>query len=260
MKESVNRFALRIRNLTKTFGGLRAVDECSFDLEENLIAGLIGPNGAGKTTLFNMLSGLLAPDSGKIFFKGREITRLPAHKRAALGIGRTFQITHALRKMKVLDNLKLAAQSQLGENIVNVWLRPRAVREQERRIEERALEILEFLNLYELKDEYAGNLSGGQKKLLEIGRMLMLEPRLILMDEPFAGINPVLAEEIGEHIRKLRERRGITILIIEHNIERVLRLSDVVYVMSEGKIIAQGDPDSIRSDERVIEAYLGSGR
>jgi len=259
MEESANRFALRAQNLTKTFGGLRAVDECSFDLEENLIAGLIGPNGAGKTTLFNVLSGLLAPDSGKIFFKGQEITRLPAHKRAALGIGRTFQITHALRKMKVLDNLKLAAQSQLGENIANVWLRPRAVREQERKIEERALEMLKFLNLYELRDEYAGNLSGGQKKLLEIGRMLMLEPCLILMDEPFAGVNPVLAEEIGEHIRKLRER-GLTILIIEHNIKRVLRLSDVVYVMSEGKIIAQGDPESIRRDERVIEAYLGSGR
>jgi len=244
MEESANRFALCTQNLTKAFGGLRAVDECSFDLEENLIAGLIGPNGAGKTTLFNVLSGLLAPDSGKIFFKGQEITRLPAHKRAALGIGRTFQITHALRKMKVLDNLKLAAQSQLGENIANVWLRPRAVREQERKIEERALEMLKFLNLYELRDEYAGNLSGGQKKLLEIGRMLMLEP---------------LAEEIGEHIRKLRER-GLTILIIEHNIKRVLRLSDVVYVMSEGKIIAQGDPESIRRDERVIEAYLGSGR
>lgn len=259
MEESANRFALCTQNLTKAFGGLRAVDECSFDLEENLIAGLIGPNGAGKTTLFNVLSGLLAPDSGKIFFKGQEITRLPAHKRAALGIGRTFQITHALRKMKVLDNLKLAAQSQLGENIANVWLRPRAVREQERKIEERALEMLKFLNLYELRDEYAGNLSGGQKKLLEIGRMLMLEPCLILMDEPFAGVNPVLAEEIGEHIRKLRER-GLTILIIEHNIKRVLRLSDVVYVMSEGKIIAQGDPESIRRDERVIEAYLGSGR
>ncbi len=259
MEMSANRFALRTQNLTKAFGGLRAVDECSFDLEEGVIAGLIGPNGAGKTTLFNMLSGLLAPDSGKIFFKGQEITRLPAHKRAALGIGRTFQITHALRKMKVLDNLKLAAQSQLGENIANVWLRPRAVREQERKIEERALEMLKFLNLYELRDEYAGNLSGGQKKLLEIGRMLMLEPCLILMDEPFAGVNPVLAEEIGEHIRKLRER-GITILVIEHNIKRILRLSDVVYVMSEGKIIAQGDPESIRRDERVIEAYLGSGR
>ncbi|RLC73132.1 MAG: ABC transporter ATP-binding protein [Chloroflexi bacterium] len=259
MEMSANRFALRTQNLTKAFGGLRAVDECSFDLEEGVIAGLIGPNGAGKTTLFNMLSGLLAPDSGKIFFKGQEITRLPAHKRAALGIGRTFQITHALRKMKVLDNLKLAAQSQLGENIANVWLRPRAVREQERKIEERALEMLKFLNLYELRDEYAGNLSGGQKKLLEIGRMLMLEPCLILMDEPFAGVNPVLAEEIGERIRKLRER-GITILVIEHNIKRILRLSDVVYVMSEGKIIAQGDPESIRRDERVIEAYLGSGR
>lgn len=259
MEMSANRFALRTQNLTKAFGGLRAVDECSFDLEEGVIAGLIGPNGAGKTTLFNMLSGLLAPDSGKIFFKGQEITRLPAHKRAALGIGRTFQITHALRKMKVLDNLKLAAQSQLGENIANVWLRPRAVREQERKIEERALEMLKFLNLYELRDEYAGNLSGGQKKLLEIGRMLMLEPCLILMDEPFAGVNPVLAEEIGEHIRKLRER-GLTILVIEHNIKRILRLSDVVYVMSEGKIIAQGDPESIRRDERVIEAYLGSGR
>ena len=259
MEMSANRFALRTQNLTKAFGGLRAVDECSFDLKEGVIAGLIGPNGAGKTTLFNMLSGLLAPDSGKIFFKGQEITRLPAHKRAALGIGRTFQITHALRKMKVLDNLKLAAQSQLGENVASVWLRPRAVREQERKIEERALEMLKFLNLYELRDEYAGNLSGGQKKLLEIGRMLMLEPCLILMDEPFAGVNPVLAEEIGEHIRKLRER-GLTILVIEHNIKRILRLSDVVYVMSEGKIIAQGDPESIRRDERVIEAYLGSGR
>lgn len=256
---ATNKIALQVHNLIKAFGGVRAVDECSLDLEENLIAGLMGPNGAGKTTLFNLLSGLLAPDSGKIFFRGQDITWLPAHKRAALGIGRTFQITHALRKMTVLDNLKLAAQSQLGENIANVWFRPRAVRQQEQMIEERALEILKFLNLYELRGEYAGNLSGGQKKLLEIGRMLMLEPSLVLMDEPFAGVNPALAEEINKRLRELRDR-GLTILVVEHDVKRVLRVSDVVYVMSEGRIIAHGDPDSIRKDDRVIEAYLGSGR
>ncbi|GAH31830.1 unnamed protein product, partial [marine sediment metagenome] len=159
----MDRFALSVQDLTKTFGGVMAVDKCSLDLEEGVIAGLIGPNGAGKTTLFEVLSGLLAPDSGKIFLGEQEITHVQAHKRVGLGLGRTFQITRSLRKLQVLDNLKLAAQSQLGESIGNVWLRPRAVREQERMIEDKALEMLKFLNLYELRDEYAGNLSGGQK-------------------------------------------------------------------------------------------------
>ena len=254
----MDRPALSVQDLTKTFGGVRAVDKCSLDLKEGLIAGLIGPNGAGKTTLFEVLSGLLAPDSGKIFLGEQEITHVPAHKRVGLGLGRTFQITRSLRKLQVLDNLKLAAQSQLGESIGNVWFRPRAVREQERMIEDKALEMLKFLNLYELRDEYAGNLSGGQKKLLEIGRMLMLDPQLILMDEPLAGVNPSLGEEINEHLRGLKER-GLTILVIEHNVKNIMRISDVVYVMNEGKIIAQGPPEAIRKDEKVIEAYLGAG-
>jgi len=253
----MDRFALSVQDLTKSFGGLKAVDRCYLDLRKGVIAGLIGPNGAGKTTLFEVLSGLMAPDSGRIFLEEQEITQLPAHKRVSLGLGRTFQITRSLRKLPVLDNLKLAAQSQLGENIRNVWFRPGAVREQERGIEDKALGMLRFLNLYELRDEYAGNLSGGQKKLLEIGRMLMLEPKLILMDEPLAGVNPSLGGEINEHVRRLKQR-GLTILIIEHNVRNVMGISDVVYVMNEGKIIAQGTPESIRKDEKVIEAYLGA--
>ncbi len=255
----MDEFALSIRNLTKAFGGVAAVNGCWLNLRKQVIGGLIGPNGAGKSTLFEILSGLIAADSGKLFFEGREIAHLPAHKRARLGLGRTFQITHSLRKMKVLDNLKLAAQSQLGESIGNVWFRPRAVREQEQMIEDKALEMLKFVNLYELRDEYAGNLSGGQKKLLEIGRMLMLDPRIILMDEPFAGVNPVLAEEINDRLRSLKES-GLTMLIIEHNIRSIMGISDVIYVMNEGKVIAQGDPESIRNDEKVFEAYLGPRR
>ena len=249
--------ALSVQDVTKTFGALRAVDSCCLDVTAGVIAGLIGPNGAGKTTLFNILSGLLAPDSGKIFMNGQEVTHLPAHKRAGLGVGRTFQISRSLRKLQVLDNLKLAAQSQLGERIQNVWFRPGAVRKQERMIEEKAMEVLKFLNLYELKDEYAGNLSGGQKKLLEIGRMLMLEPELILMDEPLAGVNPALGEEINKHLRALKGK-GLTMLIIEHNVKHVMTVCDVVYVMNQGKIIAQGAPEAIRNDERVIESYLGA--
>ncbi len=252
----MDRFALSVQSLTKAFGGLKAVDRCYLDLRKGVIAGLIGPNGAGKTTLFELLSGLIAPDSGRIFLEGEEITHLPAYKRVSLGLGRTFQITRSLRKLRVLDNLKLAAQSQLGESIGNVWFRSGAVREQERGIEDKALGMLKFLNLYELRDEYAGNLSGGQKKLLEIGRMLMLEPKLILMDEPLAGINPSLGDEINEHIRRLKQR-GLTILVIEHNVKNVMSISDVVYVMNEGNIIAQGAPESIRKDKKVIEAYLG---
>jgi LPS export ABC transporter ATP-binding protein len=251
--------ALCAHYVTKDFGGIRAVDRCVLEVGKQVIAGLIGPNGAGKTTLFEILSGLIRPNSGKIFLEGEEITHLPAHKRARLGLGRTFQITRSLRKMKVLDNLKLASQSQLGENIWNVWLRSATVRGQEQRIEEKAAEMLKFLNLYDLRAEYAGNLSGGQKKLLEIGRMLMLDPKVILMDEPFAGVNPALAKEITSHLERLRER-GLTILVIEHNIKSIMSISDAVYVMNEGKIIAQGDPDSIKRNERVIEAYLGTKR
>jgi len=254
--DNVNSHALSVQNLTKTFGGVRAVDGCFLYVTSGVIAGLIGPNGAGKTTLFEILSGLLSPNSGKIFIGDQEITYLPPHKRVSLGLGRTFQITRTLRKLKVLDNLKLAAQSQLGENITNVWLRPGAVREQERKIEDKALETLKLLNLYKLRDEYAGNLSGGQKKLLEICRMLMLDPRLILMDEPLAGVNPALGEEISEHLKKLKEK-GLTILVIEHNVKNIMGISDVVYVMNEGKIIAQGTPEEIKKDKRVIEAYLG---
>jgi len=253
----MDRLALSVQNLTRTFGGLRAVDNCHLELRKGVIAGLIGPNGAGKTTLFEVLSGLIAPDSGRILLEGCEITHLPAHKRVSLGLGRTFQITRSLRKLQVLDNLKLAAQSQLGEDIANVWFRPRAVREQERLVEDKAVEMLKFLNLYELRYEYAGNLSGGQKKLLEIGRMLMLDPKLILMDEPLAGVNPSLGDEINEHVRRLKQK-GLTILIIEHNVKNIMGISDVVYVMNEGKIIAQGTPESIRKDEKVIEAYLGA--
>ncbi len=248
---------LSIQNLTKSFGNTKALNRCSLDIPPGIIAGLIGPNGAGKSTLVNVITGLLEPDEGEMYFKGNDIFKLAPHKTAQLGIGRTFQISRALLKMKVLDNLKLAAPSQAGESLNNVFFRPGKVKKQEEIITDRAVEILKNLNLYELKDNYSDTLSGGQKKLLEIGRAIMLESDFIIMDEPLAGVNPALGDELYEHFKKLNEQ-GLTLLIIEHNVKNLMEISDIVYVMNKGEIIAYGPPETIQQNEKVIESYLGS--
>ncbi len=247
---------LEVKQLEKSFGGIKAIDGCSLQVEEKSITGLIGPNGAGKTTLFNLVTGFYRPENGEIRFAGDRIDRLPPHKVFKRGLTRTFQIPRELKQMTVLENLMLVPKEQLGERIWNSWFRFHAVRAQEREIQDQALEVLEFINLIHLKDEYAKNLSVGQKKLLELARALMSDPKMILLDEPGAGVNPTLMKKLTEYIEQLREK-GITFLLIEHDMDLITNLCDVVIVMNKGKKLAEGTPEEVKKDERVLDAYLG---
>ncbi|HIF81019.1 MAG TPA: ABC transporter ATP-binding protein [Gammaproteobacteria bacterium] len=249
---------LTVENLAKEFDGLTAVNDLNFTVEPNTISGLIGPNGAGKTTTFNMIAGHLKPSSGKIYFDGKEITNLRPHQTFQLGIVRTFQIPRPFSGMTVLENLTMVPRNQIGEKIWNNWLRNNAVAREEQQIREKANGLLEFLNLSDLQNEYSGNLSGGQLKLLELGRALMSDPKVILLDEPAAGVNPTLLEEIIDRIRDIHSQ-GVTFLIIEHNMELVMRLCSSILVMAEGDILMRGAPEEIRSDPRLIDAFLGGG-
>ena len=247
---------LEVSSLSKEFEGLQAVSKASFSIEHGSVTGLIGPNGAGKTTMFNMIAGNVPPSSGRIMFDGHEITGKRPYQTFHLGIVRTFQIPRPFSGMTVLENLMMVPGDQLGERFWNNWLRYQAVREQEAVFRKKAETILEFLKLDQLKHEPASNLSGGQLKLLELGRALISDPKMILLDEPAAGVNPVLLEEIIERIREIN-RMGITILIIGHNMEMVMKLCSPIMVMSEGSILMQGDADEIRSDKRLLEAFFG---
>jgi branched-chain amino acid transport system ATP-binding protein len=248
---------LQVENLSKNFGGLRAVNNCSLAVRRGTITGLIGPNGAGKTTLFGLITGFHRPTSGRVFFKGQDVTALPPHKIFHQGLCRTFQIPREHKSMTVLENLMLVPPHQLGERFWNPWFRSRAVHQQEAEVRDKALGVLEFINLSHLKDEYAGNLSGGQKKLLELGRTLMADPEMVLLDEPGAGVNPTLMARIRDRIEELQRERGITFLLIEHDMNLVMNMCNPVIVMSEGTKLAEGPPDIIRTDPRVLEAYLG---
>ena len=250
---------LEVRDLVKDFGGVRAVDHCSLDIRPGVITGLIGPNGAGKTTLFNLISGFHKPTSGTITFLGERIDGMEAHQTFRTGLVRTFQIPREFKQMTVLENLMLVPANQTGERVWASWFTPWRIGPQERAIERQALETLEFLNLLHLKDEYAANLSGGQKKLLELGRTLMAKPKMILLDEPSAGVSPALTEILVEDIRRTQEETGITILIIEHNMELVMTLCNPVIVMNEGKKLAEGAPEDIQRNDLVLSAYLGYG-
>jgi len=250
---------LEVEGVVKRFGGILAVDGAAFDVAEGSVTALIGPNGAGKTTLFNVITGFYRGDRGSIRFQGREIVRRPPPVIARLGMVRTFQITKALARMPVIDNMMLAAPNQPGEQLVNLIVRPGAARRREREVRERAGELLALFQLERLRDEYAGVLSGGQRKLLEFARALMAEPQMLLLDEPMAGINPTLGARLLEHMHTLREERGMTFLFVEHDMEVVMGHSDRVIVMAEGKVIASGPPAEVRRDRRVIDAYLGGG-
>jgi branched-chain amino acid transport system ATP-binding protein len=250
---------LSVEKLSKSFGGLQAVRDCSFKIEEGSITGLIGPNGAGKTTLFNMIAGEMEPTAGRIIFQGKDITGLPTHKMFHLGIVRTFQIPHEFAKMTVLENLMVVPAAQPGEHIFNNWLKPGAVKAREEQVRQMAEDALEFLSISHLRDERAGNLSGGQKKLLELGRTMMTDAKLVLLDEPGAGVNPTLLLKIREMITRLREERGYTFCIIEHDMELIAALCDPVIVLAEGTVLMQGTMEQVRSNPDVLDAYLGGG-
>jgi neutral amino acid transport system ATP-binding protein len=248
---------LDVEGVVKRFGGIRAVDGATMRIGEGRITALIGPNGAGKTTLFNVLTGFYRGDRGSVTFDGRQILGESPHEIARKGMVRTFQITKALAAMPVIDNMMLAAPDQPGERLRNLVLRPGAARARESEVQKQAMEVLGIFNLTDLADAYAGTLSGGQRKLLELARALMAEPKLLLLDEPMAGINPTLGARLLDHMQLLRRDRGVTILFIEHDMEVVMNHSDRVVVMAEGRVIAEGEPHQVRQDRRVIDAYLG---
>jgi neutral amino acid transport system ATP-binding protein len=244
-------------DVVKRFGGIRAVNGASMQIGEGSITALIGPNGAGKTTFFNVITGFYRPDRGSATFEGREVLGRAPYAIARLGMVRTFQITKALARMPVIDNMMLGAPEQPGEGLRNVLLRPGASRRREREVRAQAMELLEVFNLTKLADEYAGTLSGGQRKLLELARALMTKPRFLLLDEPMAGINPTLGRRLLDHMQRLRTEAGVTFLFIEHDMEVVMNHSDRVIVMAEGRVIADGEPHEVRGNKAVIDAYLG---
>jgi neutral amino acid transport system ATP-binding protein len=248
---------LETDEVVKHFGGLFAVDGATLEVAEGSITALIGPNGAGKTTFFNVITGFYRPDGGAATFSGHSILGRSPHRIAQLGMVRTFQITKALARMPVIDNMMLAAPGQPGEHLLGLILKPGAARRREREVREQAMELLEVFNLEGLADQYAGTLSGGQRKLLELARALMTRPRMLLLDEPMAGINPTLGRRLLDHMQRLRKEEGVTFLFIEHDMEVVMNHSDRVIVMANGRVIADGSPDEVRSDEKVIDAYLG---
>jgi len=240
---------------SKNFGGHQAVDQVSFSIHPGASTGLIGPNGAGKTTLFNCVSGFLKPSSGRILLNGRDIAGLPPHRVFAAGLARTFQIPRLFADMTVVENITLAARDQAGEHFWNVWCRPSLVRRQEQKILDQARHWLDFVGLTDLENQPARILSGGQRKLLELARVMVSKPEVVLLDEPGSGVNPVLLDRIVEKITELNAN-GTTFLIIEHNMDLVASLCHSVMVMAEGRLLAAGSAPDVLSDHRVIEAYL----
>ena len=248
-----------VEDLHKHFGGFHAVDGASLKIAKGSITGLIGPNGAGKTTLFNVIAGVLPPTSGRVFMEGEDITGLPPHELFHKGLLRTFQIAHEFESMTVRENLMMVPGGQMGENLLNAWFRRRAVARQDAELAARADEVLEFLTIDHLADERAGNLSGGQKKLLELGRTMMVDARIVFLDEVGAGVNRTLLNTIGDAIIRLNKERNYTFCVIEHDMDFIARLCDPVIVMAEGKVLAEGTIDEVKNNEQVIEAYLGTG-
>ncbi len=248
-----------VDDLHRHFGGFHAVDGASIRIATGSITGLIGPNGAGKTTLFNVIAGRLPPTSGRVTMDGEDITGLPPHELFAKGLLRTFQIAHEFGSMTVRENLMMVPAGQSGESLWNAWFRRGAVAAEERALRTRADEVLDFLTISHLADQKASQISGGQKKLLELGRTMMVDAKIVFLDEVGAGVNRTLLNTIGDAIIRLNKERGYTFCVIEHDMDFIARLCDPVIVMAEGKVLAQGTVDQVKSDERVIEAYLGRG-
>ena len=250
---------ITVKNLTKKFGGFTAVNDASLTIEEGSITGLVGPNGAGKTTLFNVIAGVYKPSKGTVYLDGKDITGLEPHQLFHKGLLRTFQIAHEFSTMTVRENLMMVPGEQSGEKLLDVWLKPSKIRAEEVLLRKKADEVIEFLEISHVADELAGNLSGGQKKLLELGRTMMVDAKIVFLDEVGAGVNRKLLNTIGDAIIRLNKERGYTFCVIEHDMEFIGRLCDPVIVMAEGGVLAKGTIDEIKSNEQVIEAYLGTG-
>ena len=250
---------LRLSKVNKFFGGLHAVNNVTIGVKKGSITGLIGPNGAGKTTLFNIIAGHIKPSSGNVELDGENITNMLAHELFSKGLLRTFQIAQEFSTLTVLENLMMVPGNQKGENLISTWFNNSDVSKQEEEIRSKAIEVIEFLNLSHLTQELAGNLSGGQKKLLELGRTMMVEAKLVLLDEVGAGVNRTLLNEIIEAIIRLNKEKNYTFCMIEHDMDLINKLCDPVIVMAEGSILFQGNIEEVKSNEEVIEAYLGKG-
>ena len=248
---------LRVKNLYKSFGGIRAINNITLEIEKSSITALIGPNGAGKTTLFNIINGSIKPDSGTVELNEIDITGYEPHQLFNLGILRTFQIAHEFSSLTVKDNLMMVPPNQTGESILQTWFSPKKIKLEEQNIARKADEVMEFLQLKHLANEYAGNLSGGQKKLLELGRTMMVDPKIVLLDEVGAGVNRTLLNEIGDAILRLNKEFDYTFCMIEHDIEFISRLCDPVIVMAEGSILMKDKISKVKENDKVIEVYLG---
>ena len=250
---------LEIDGLSKYFGGLAAVFDCSLKIKKGSITGIIGPNGSGKTTLFNLIAGNLKSSKGNVIFNQENITDVPSYELFSKGLLRTFQIAHEFTNLSVVENLMMVPGNQSGEKLLTALLSPKLVRSEELKIKEKANEVIDFLNLKHLSNELAGNLSGGQKKLLELGRTMMVDAKLVLLDEVGAGVNRTLLKDLGSAILRLNKEKGYTFCMIEHDMEFIGRLCDPVIVMAEGSVLFEGTIDEAKKDERVIESYLGRG-
>ena len=248
---------LGIKNLYKSFGGLRAINNVSLEIEKTSITALIGPNGAGKTTLFNIINGSIKPDSGTVKLNEIDITGYEPHQLFNLGILRTFQIAHEFSSLTVKDNLMMVPPNQTGESILQTWFSPKKIKSEEQHIAKKASDVMDFLQLKHLSNEYAGNLSGGQKKLLELGRTMMVDPKIVLLDEVGAGVNRTLLNKIGDAILRLNKEFDYTFCMIEHDIEFISKLCDPVIVMAEGSILMTDEISKVKEDDKVIEVYLG---
>ncbi|HVY52026.1 MAG TPA: ABC transporter ATP-binding protein [Devosia sp.] len=247
-----------VQGVSKSFGGLVAVRDCSLTVRRGSITGLIGPNGAGKSTLFNLVAGNIVPDKGRIVFDGQDITGLPPYELFARGMLRTFQIAHEFSNMTALENLMVVPDSQPGENILKTWFMPGAVRDREREVRQKANDVIDFLRLAHVKNELAGNLSGGQKKLLELGRTMMVDAKVVLLDEVAAGVNRTLLQDLAANIERMNRELGYTFFVIEHDMDLIGRLCDPVIVMAQGEKIAEGPMREIRANPAIIEAYFGA--
>ena len=246
-------------NMTGGYGGADIINSCTINVNKGEIVAILGPNGSGKTTLFNLISGNLKPSNGNVLFQGEDITGIPSYELFSKGLLRTFQIAHEFTNLTVLENLMMVPGNQSGEHLTNALFNPKIVNQEEKKIKQKALEVIDFLNLTQLSQELAGNLSGGQKKLLELGRTMMVDAKLVLLDEVGAGVNRTLLKDIGSAILRLNKEKGYTFCMIEHDMDFISRLCDPVIVMSEGSVLFKGTSDEVKNNEQVIESYLGRG-